>query len=57
LQKKVNTWKRNHMHLWFIKNNWVYTLTMTFLVSNAIYYTRMLQTGDKAIIRSMIDID
>lgn len=45
------------MHLWFIKNNWIYTLTMTFLVSNCIFFTRLMQTGDKAIIRSMIDID
>jgi H+/Cl- antiporter ClcA len=45
------------MKYWFFKNNWVYTLTMTFLVSNIIFFTRLMQTGDKAIIRSMIDVD
>lgn len=45
------------MKYWCIKNNWCYTLTMTFLLSNCIYFTRLMQTGDKAIIRSMIDID
>ena len=42
---------------WFIKNNWTYTLGMTFLVSNIIFFTKLMQTGDKAIIRSMIDVD
>ena len=45
------------MKYWFFKNNWVYTLTMTFCVSNIIFFTRLMQTGDKAIIRSMIDVD
>jgi chloride channel 2 len=56
-QKKVNLWKKANMKYWFIQNNWIYTLTMTFLVSNAIYFTRIMQTGDKAIINSMINVD
>ena len=42
---------------WFIKNNWCYTLMSVFLMSNMIFATKILQTGDKSIIRSMIDID
>ena len=42
---------------WLVKNNWSYTLLMAFLLSNLIYFTKLMQTGDKAIIRSMIDVD
>lgn len=57
-QKKVNTWKKKMSgKYWFFKNNWTYTLGMTFLVSNIIFFTKLMQTGDKAIIRSMIDVD
>ena len=41
----------------FISNNWCYTLTSVFIMGNFIYATKIMQTGDKAIIRSMIDID
>jgi chloride channel 2 len=57
MQRKINLWKKSNMKYWFFKNNWVYTLTMTFCVSNIIFFSRMMQTGDKAIIRSMIDVD
>ena len=42
---------------WIFKNNWAYTLIMVFLVQNIIFQTKLMQTGDKAIIRSMIDVD
>ena len=42
---------------WIFKNNWAYTLIMVFLVQNIIFQTKLMQTGDKAVIRSMIDVD
>ena len=37
--------------------NFIYTLGMCFFINNVIFLTRLMQTGDKAIIRSMIDVD
>lgn len=41
----------------YFKNNWCYTLTMVLIISNFIFFTKILQTGDKAVIRTMIDVD
>lgn len=45
------------MGRWWVKNPWVYSLGMVFLVTNVIYWTRLLQASDKAVIQGMIDID
>ena len=42
---------------WLFKNNWSYTLLAAFIVCNFVFFTKLMQTGDKAIIRSMIDVD
>ena len=38
-------------------NNYVYTLTVTFILSSIIQVTRIMQTGDKSVIKSAINID
>lgn len=45
------------MDKWFIKNSWTYTLIVVFCVTNCLFLTKSLLTGDKGIIRAMIDID
>ena len=45
------------MHRWWIKNNWVYSLGIGFIVMNIIYFTRLMQVADKGVIRAMIDVD
>ena len=45
------------MSKWWVKNNWVYTLGISFIVLNIIYFTRLMQTSDKAVINAMIDVD
>jgi hypothetical protein len=42
---------------WWVKNNWVYSLGSAFIVLNVIYFFRLMQTGDKAIINAMINVD
>lgn len=49
--------KKNNMDKFFIKNNWCYSLMVAFILSNVIYFTRLCQTGDKGVIRAMIDMD
>lgn len=41
----------------WVKNNWVYSLGMTFLLTNAMFFTRLMQQGDKGVIKAMVDID
>ena len=41
----------------FFKNNYLYTLTVCFVLSSVIYWDRLMQTGDKKVIGAMIDID
>ena len=58
-QKKVNQWKKR-MTAKYPKcfgNNFIYTLTVAFTFSSLIYFTRIMQTGDKKVIGCMIDID
>ena len=38
-------------------NNYVYTLTVTLILSSIIQYTRIMQTGDKSVIGSCINVD
>ena len=38
-------------------NNYVYTLTVALVLSSVIQLTRIMQTGDKSVIGSMINID
>jgi hypothetical protein len=38
-------------------NNFVYTLSVACIFSTLIYYTRIMQTGDKSVIGHMINID
>jgi len=38
-------------------NDWYYTLGMVFVCTNLIYFTGVMQTGDKGIINNMINID
>ena len=45
------------MHRWYISNNWMYTLTMTFVLTNIMYFTRLMQYSDEAVITAMIEID
>lgn len=56
-QKDVNTWKKSNASQWWVKNNWVYTGGMCFIVLNFIFFTRLLLPGDKAVITSLINID
>ena len=56
-QKKINTCKKNNMHRWFVKNNWVYSCSMTFFVLNIIFFFRLNQASDRNVIKAMIDID
>jgi len=49
-QKKVNEFKKKNSHLIIFKNPWIYTIGIVFCVSNIIYFTRLLQEGDKGII-------
>lgn len=58
-QKNLNAWKKR-MAARYPKtfgNNYVYTLTITFVLSSLIQVTRIMQTGDKAVIGATIDID
>jgi len=41
----------------WVANNWIYSLGMTFLLTNCMYFTRLMQQGDKAVIKAMVDID
>ena len=45
------------MHRFWVKNNWIYSLGMTFIVTNCIFFTRLMQAGDKGVIKAMVDID
>ena len=56
-QRWVNTTKKANMGKWFIKNNWSYTVGMTFILGNIIFWTRIMQWNDKAVIKAMVDID
>lgn len=38
-------------------NNFIYTLTITFLLTTMIYYTRVMTSPDKAVIGNMINFD
>lgn len=40
-----------------ISNHYLYTGLVTFLVLNIVYYFKLLQTSDKLIIQSMINVD
>lgn len=42
---------------WWIKQNFVYSLGMTFILTNIMYWTRLMQWNDKAVIKAMVDID
>ena len=39
------------------RNNWIYTLLIVFLCTNVIFFSKMMQTGDKGVINAMINID
>ena len=56
-QRKVNEWKKKNGANKMFSQNFIYTLGMCFFINNVIFLTRLMQTGDKAIIRSMIDVD
>ena len=56
-QRKVNQWKGRNKDFILFKINWIYTLGMCFIVTSTIYLTRIMQTPDKGIIQSMIDVD
>lgn len=45
------------MHRWWVKQNYVYSLGMCFILTNIIYFTRVMQWNDKAVIKAMIDVD
>lgn len=45
------------MSKWYFSNNWCYTLSVTFVISNCVYFTRLMQEGDKGVINNMINID
>ena len=45
------------MKRWYIKNNFAYTIGMCFILTNIIYFTRVMQYNDKAVIQAMVDID
>ena len=57
-QRAVNQWKKtNTPKKWWVKNNWTYSLGTAFIVLNVIYFLRLMQTGDKAVINAMINVD
>lgn len=58
-QKNLNAWKKRMAAKYprTFGNNYVYTLTVTFLLSSIIQHTRIMQTGDKSVIGATIDID
>jgi len=58
-QKKVNQWKKRMVGKYprLFGNNFVYTLTVCFILSSVIYSTRIMQSGDKKVIGAMINID
>lgn len=41
----------------WVKNNWSYALGMTFILTNIMFFTRVMQQSDKAVIKAMVDID
>jgi len=57
LQYAVNSYKKRNSSHWFFKNPYFYTCGVTFMVLNIIFFLRLMQTGDKQIIKAMIDID
>lgn len=58
-QKKVNQWKKRMTGKYpkCFGNPFIYTLTVTAILSSLIYFTRVMRSGDKKVIGSMIDID
>ena len=58
-QRRVNAWKKGMAGKYprFFGNNYVYTLTVCFILSSVIQSTRIMQTGDKSVIGAMINID
>lgn len=58
-QQKLNAWKKRMAGKYpkTFGNNYVYTLTVTVVLSSIIQYTRIMQTGDKKVIGETINID
>lgn len=48
--------KKRYQEKWFF-SPWIYTLTIAFLITNIEYFSKVTQTTDKNVIKSMIDID
>lgn len=45
------------MHLWQVRNSFVYSLTMGFVIISIIYFTKVMEVNDKTVMKAMIDID
>jgi H+/Cl- antiporter ClcA len=60
-QRVVNTYKakmtKEGSLKWFFSNPWFYNLTMTFICINIIYFTKLMQTGDRGVINSLMNFD
>ena len=57
LQKKVNMWKKSHINDWFVKTKYVYTLIVATTILTVVWYLKLLMTGDKVVIDTLINID
>lgn len=58
-QKKVNQGKKKLVAKYpkIFGNNYIYTLTVTFILITVIYFTGVMRSPDKKIIGQMIDFD
>lgn len=56
-QRYINSTKSYLAKYDYFKNNWIYSLSMCFIIVTSIFYTRFMLASDRAIIGSMINID
>ena len=50
-------WKKSHINDWWVKTKFVYTfITATFILT-VVWNLKLLMTGDKVVIDTLINID
>ena len=57
--KHLNEWRaRNAKKGKFLfKNNWVYSLVVCFFINIVMYFTKVCQSDNSAVLNALIDID
>ena len=57
LQRAVNKWKKAHIGKWWVKTKFVYTFIIASIILTIVWNLKLLMTGDKMVIDTLINID